>query len=242
MYIKKEYFAFFLLLIILLFSGFTLFKKKSNLSYSQERIKMVDNQIEFRGIKDKTLLQVMKKVPRHKFVPNDYKNSAYDDRPLPIGFGQTISQPYIVALMTELLKVKKNYKVLEIGTGSGYQAAVLSELVKQVYTIEIVKPLYDRVNATFKASGYVNIKTKFADGYYGWKENAPYDAIIVTCAASFIPPALIKQLKVGGVMCIPVGPPFKVQNLLLVKKQNEKEVKVEVVTQVIFVPLVRNKE
>ena len=200
---------------------------------------MVLNQIESRGIKDPNVLNAMENVLRHEFVPGEIRELAYEDRPLPIGYGQTISQPYIVALMTELLKLDKESRVLEVGTGSGYQAAVLSEIAKEVYTVEIIKPLYEEASETLKDLGYTNIKTSHKDGYFGWEEHSPYDAIIVTCASEFIPPPLITQLKLGGVMCIPVGPPFKVQQLVLVKKEKDGDIKTNIITFVRFVPLTR---
>ncbi len=207
--------------------------------YISSRSYMVTHQLQYRGIKDKKVLEAMNKVPRQEFVPSDLKNSAYRDSPLPIGYGQTISQPYIVALMTELLELKKNSRVLEVGTGSGYQAAILAEISKEVFTIEIVKGLHENSNSALKKMGYTNIRTKNDDGYSGWEAYAPFDAIIVTCASEFVPPPLIKQLKKGGVMCIPVGPPFKVQHLLVIKKTDSGEVITDFITQVRFVPLTR---
>lgn len=207
--------------------------------YKSSRAYMVTHQLRNRGITDKKVLEAMDKVPRQEFVPAELKNSAYHDGPLPIGYGQTISQPYIVALMTELLALKKNSRVLEVGTGSGYQAAILAEISKEVYTVEIVKELHENSNSVLKKLGYTKIRTKNDDGYFGWEEYAPFDAIIVTCASEFVPPPLIKQLKKGGVMCIPVGPPFKVQHLLVVKKTNSGEVVTDFITQVRFVPLIR---
>lgn len=208
-------------------------------TYEEKRESMVKWQIKNRGIKDKAVLSAMSTVPRHLFVPTLYRSTSYADRPLPIGFGQTISQPYIVALMTEYLKLEKDDKVLEVGTGSGYQAAILSQITDSVYTIEIVEKLYKRTDDMLKTSGYEKIHTKFADGYFGWEEFAPYDAIIVTCASEFVPPPLIAQLKVGGKMCIPVGPPFRIQNLLLITKISETEIITEVIISVRFVPLIR---
>ena len=210
--------------------------------YGSQRNEMVVLQLQSRGISDGKVLEAMKKVPRHEFVPDNYKDDAYADTPLPIGFGQTISQPYIVALMTELLEIDENSKVLEVGTGSGYQAAVLSHITKKVYTVEIVKGLYERSGGSLKRAGCTGVMTLRGDGYYGWEEHGPYDAIIVTCASEFIPPPLIRQLKNGGRMCIPVGPPFKVQHLLLVRKNEAGEVMVEMITSVRFVPLVRSVE
>jgi len=200
---------------------------------------MVQLQIKDRGVKDKSVLDAMSAVPRHLFVPDLYRSISYSDRPLPIGFGQTISQPYIVALMTEYLKLDKDDKVLEVGTGSGYQAAILSQITDSVYTIEIVEKLYKRTDDMLKTSGYEKIYTKCADGYFGWEEFAPFDAIIITCASEFVPPPLIAQLKIGGRMCIPVGPLFCIQNLLLITKKSETEIETKVITSVRFVPLIR---
>ncbi|MCK4798878.1 MAG: protein-L-isoaspartate(D-aspartate) O-methyltransferase, partial [Spirochaetes bacterium] len=194
-------------LIILFFITISLVFTLSDSEFKKLREKMVKYQIEYRGIEDKNVLKSMRKVPRHLFVPENNRKNAYRDRPLAIGYGQTISQPYIVALMTELLDVNAKSKVLEIGTGSGYQAAILSQIVKEVYTIEIYKELSIQAEKRFKMLEYNNIETLNADGYYGHEENAPYDAIIVTCAPTFVPPPLIKQLKIGGILVIPVGPP-----------------------------------
>lgn len=195
---------------------------------------MIDEQIKARGIKDVKVIYAMSKVPRHKFVPFVWRFLAYSDRPLPIGKGQTVSQPYIVALMTELLELKGTEKVLEIGTGSGYQAAILREIVPDVYTIEIIPKLAKTAEKRLKELGYKDIRVKCGDGYYGWHENAPFDGIIVTCGAGHIPPALIEQLSPGGRMVIPVGKGW--QKLLLVRKRHGK-VTSEFVTDVIFVPL-----
>jgi protein-L-isoaspartate(D-aspartate) O-methyltransferase len=202
---------------------------------------MVRDQIEARGIADQKVLSALRKVPRHLFVPSDLRGRAYGDHPLPIGFGQTISQPYIVALMTELLGLKKGARVLEIGTGSGYQAAILAEVVDQVFTVEVIPQLASRAEKTLRDQGYRSVRVSHRDGYYGWEEFAPFDAIIVTAAAEFVPPPLIRQLKVGGLMCIPVGPPFSVQDLFLVKKRSAKDIETQVITQVAFVPLTRWK-
>ncbi len=189
--------------------------------FKDRRYKMVREQIENRGIRDKATLQALRKVKRHLFVPENLMDAAYNDRPLPIGYGQTISQPYIVAYMTEIIRLKPNYRVLEIGTGSGYQAAVLAEIVDSVYTIEIIEELGKSAAERLNNHGYNNVHVKIADGYFGWKESAPFDAIIVTAAAEFIPPPLLKQLKDGGKMIIPVGSPFVVQTLMLVEKKGE---------------------
>jgi len=199
------------------------------------RAQMVDV-LKREGIKDKNVLEAMGEVPRHEFVPKNLTRYAYENRPLPIGYGQTISQPYIVALMTELLKVNKDSVVLEVGTGSGYQAAVLSKLVKKVYTIEIIKELGEPAKKRLRKLGYKNVEVKIGDGYYGWKEHAPFDAIIFTCAARHVPPPLIKQLKPGGRMCIPVGS-FLYQNLILVEKTKEGKLKQKSIIPVMFVPL-----
>lgn len=190
--------------------------------YTKLREEMVKTQIENRGIKDSSTLAALRKVARHSFVPKDQVHHAYEDRPLPIGHGQTISQPYIVAYMTEIIKPKPGQKVLEIGTGSGYQAAVLAEIVGKVYTIEIVEELGKQASTRLKELGYKNIEVKTADGYQGWKEHAPFDAIVVTAAAEFIPPPLKEQLKDGGRMIIPVGSPYMTQQLMLIEKTGNK--------------------
>ncbi|SEN16521.1 protein-L-isoaspartate(D-aspartate) O-methyltransferase [Nitrosomonas marina] len=186
---------------------------------------------------DENVIRALNTVPRHEFVPKKLQHSAYDNRPLPIGHGQTISQPYIVAIMTNLLHVGKNDSILEIGTGSGYQIAVLAELVSKAYSIEIIEPLGKEAQARLQRLGYDNITLKIGDGYYGWEEHAPFDAIIVTAAASHIPPPLIKQLKPGGRMLIPVGSRFMVQELLLVEKSKEGKVRTQQLLPVAFVPL-----
>ena len=186
------------------------------------------------------VMEVMGNLPRHEFVPVSQKPFAYFNRPLPIGHGQTISQPYIVALMTDLLDVGPNDKVFELGTGSGYQAAILSELVKEVYTVEIVPELGRSAKKRFQQLGYQNIKSMVGDGYYGWEENAPYDAIIVTAASNQIPPPLLEQLKPGGNMVIPIGAPFTVQQLVLVKKDKQGKIHTRQMLPVSFVPIRRN--
>ncbi|HMK13780.1 MAG TPA: protein-L-isoaspartate(D-aspartate) O-methyltransferase [Burkholderiales bacterium] len=190
-----------------------------------------------RSALDERLLAVMRKVERHKFVPASEVVNAYQNRPLPIGYGQTISQPYIVAIMTELMRVEKNHTVLEIGTGSGYQAAILAELAKAVYTIEIIEPLGKQAQERLQNLGYSNAQTKVGDGYYGWEQYAPYDSIIVTAAASHIPPPLIKQLKPGGRMVIPVGAQFLTQYLMLVEKNPDGTISSKQILPVSFVPL-----
>ena len=202
-----------------------------------KREAMVKDQIADRGVTSPRVLDAMRSVPRHEFVRTIDRFRAYSDQPLPIGQGQTISQPYIVALMTELLNVDADDVVLEVGTGSGYQAAVLSGLVREVYSIEIIEPLYASAGERARRLGYKNIKLKQGDGYFGWEEHAPYDVIIVTAAAEHIPPPLIKQLKPGGRMCIPVGRAFFVQNLVLVTKDAGGDVTTKNILPVRFVPL-----
>jgi len=207
--------------------------------YEKERDRLVREHIVKEGIKDKKVIESMLTVPREKFVPDKYKKSAYMDQPLPIGYGQTISQPYVVALMTELLSVDEDDIVLEIGTGSGYQAAILSKIVKKVYTIEIINPLGLKAKKRLKQLGYSNILVKIGDGYFGWEEHSPFDAIIVTAAASHIPPPLLKQLKNGGKMCIPVGQPYYIQVLKLIEKDEKGSIRVLDIIPVRFVPLTR---
>ena len=191
------------------------------------------------GMQDPDVLQAMGRVPRHEFVPEDNRSYSYRDTPLPIGYGQTISQPYIVAEMTRQLRLSPSSKVLEIGTGSGYQAAVLAELTPTVYSIEIIEPLQERASNTLKKNGYHNIRLRHGDGYYGWPEAAPFDGIIVTCAAGEIPPPLVEQLAVGGRMLIPVGKRFGTQYLILVTKQEDGSISSRNLMAVRFVPLVR---
>jgi len=186
---------------------------------------------------DERVMAVMRKVPRHEFVPASQLANAYQNRPLPIGHGQTISQPYIVALMTDLARVEPGHKVLEVGTGSGYQAAVMAHLARAVYTIEIVEPLGLQARQRLQKLGYDNVQVRLGDGYHGWEEHAPYDAILVTAAASHIPPPLIRQLKAGGRMVIPVGAAFMVQQLMLVEKNRDGTVSTRQILPVAFVPL-----
>jgi len=202
------------------------------------RLQMVETQIKARNIKDPQVLSSMKKVPRHLFVPEEYISSAYEDRPLPIGMKQTISQPYIVAFMTEAIQPKASHRILEIGTGSGYQAAVLAEIVKEVYTLEIIPELGENAAILLNNLHYNNVHVKVSDGYYGWKEQGPFDAIVVTAAAEKIPDPLIEQLADGGTMIIPVGPRFSVQNLVLLTKKNG-QIKEKKLFAVRFVPFTR---
>jgi protein-L-isoaspartate(D-aspartate) O-methyltransferase len=206
--------------------------------YSKQREAMVASQIAARGVTDPATLRAMGAVRRHLFVPEASRGNAYEDRPLPIGYGQTISQPFIVATMTQTIRPQKEHRVLEIGTGSGYQAAVLAEIVRNVYTVEIVPELGEAARERLRALGYRNAEVRIADGYDGWPEQAPFDAIVVTAAAEYIPPPLIKQLKEGGRMVIPVGAPFFNQALILVEKKGG-EITTRQLMPVIFVPFRR---
>lgn len=208
--------------------------------YKPRREKMVRQQIEARGIKDPEVIAAMGKVPRHLFVPRSSMIQSYNDYPMDIGYGQTISQPYIVAYMTELLDLQPKDKVLEVGTGSGYQAAVLAEIVDKVYTIEIIEELSKMACGRLKELGYSNIVCKTGDGYNGWPEHGPYDAIIVTAAPEEIPAPLTRQLKEGGRMIIPVGPVSSVQKLILIEKKSGELISKEMIP-VRFVPLMREK-
>lgn len=206
-----------------------------------QRDRMVEKQIIARDISDERLLAALRKVPRHLFVPADVRPAAYNDSPLPIGHGQTISQPFIVAYMTEVARIERDTRLLEIGSGSGYQAAIAAELSDHVYSIEIVPELAARAAATLKETGYERVHVRQGDGYHGWPEAAPFDVIIVTAAADTIPPPLIAQLAEGGRMIIPVGPQFGAQNLVLVTKQKEK-VRTRTLMPVAFVPFTREKK
>ena len=210
--------------------------------YAQQRKMMVEQQIVARGVKNKKVLDAMNSVPRHLFVPVGYRQGSYFDQPLPIGLGQTISQPYIVALMTEMLDVDNDDIVLEIGTGSGYQAAVLSTIVKELYTIEIIEELGLQAAELLKSLGYDNVKVKISDGGLGLPEKAPFDAIIVTAAAPKIPDPLIKQLKPGGRMVIPVDNNFYSQDLLIVEKDEAGNIETRKTIPVRFVPLVEGEK
>jgi protein-L-isoaspartate(D-aspartate) O-methyltransferase len=203
-----------------------------------ERSRMVREQIEKRGIDDPIVLSAMRNTPRHLFVPDHLQGNAYEDRPLPIGFGQTISQPYIVALMTQAIQAASGMRILEIGTGSGYQAAVLAETGAEVFSIEIVSALAARAEADLKKAGYGDVQVRAGDGYHGWLEAAPFDAIIVTAAAEAIPPPLLQQLKDGGRLIIPVGPPLGSQYLVLVEREDGRN-RTERLLPVRFVPFTR---
>jgi protein-L-isoaspartate(D-aspartate) O-methyltransferase len=223
-----------LLSFLLLLSNFSAPEDEENI-YTQHRFEMVENQLISRGIHDSRIIKAMLRVPRHKFVPEGLRKLAYSDNPLPIGMEQTISQPYIVALMTELLKLKGGgEKVLEVGTGSGYQAAILAEVGCEVFTIEILESLSAKAEEILKSLGYGNINYKIGDGYRGWPEHAPFDAIIVTAASKHIPEPLIEQLKVNGKMVIPIGDQY--QELLLIIK-TDKGIEKRTITPVRFVPM-----
>lgn len=208
--------------------------------WERARMAMVDEQIAARGVKDAKVLAALRKVPRHQFVPDRYRSEAYQDHPLPIGHGQTISQPYIVGAMTELLQLAPNAKVLEVGTGSGYQAAVLAELGVRVFTIEIVEPLAKHAAEVLAELGYDRVQVKTADGYAGWPSEAPFDAIIVTAAPKDVPPPLIEQLRPGGRMVIPVGD--QAQVLRIIEKSAAGEVSRRTVFGVRFVPMTGRAE
>lgn len=210
--------------------------KTAKKTYKEERESMVTTQIKSRGIKDMNILEAMEKVPRHVFVPENMRKFAYNDEPLPIGNGQTISQPYIVAYMTEVLQLSIEEKVLEVGTGSGYQAAVLAEIAKEVFTVEIIDGLSKNAQEVLQEEGYTNIHFRVGDGSYGWEENAPYDAIMVTAAPSEVPKALQDQLKIGGRMIVPVGDAF--QELILIVRE-KRRFKKKKLLPVRFVPLVK---
>ncbi len=210
--------------------------KKTIKTYAEERLSMVTAQIEARGIKDVHVLEAMKKVPRHVFVPENMRKFAYNDEPLPIGKGQTISQPYIVAYMTEVLELSSEDRVLEVGTGSGYQAAILADIVKDVFTVEIVEELSRNAQEVLEMEGYTNIHFKVGDGANGWEENAPYNAIMVTAAPSEIPKVLQGQLTIGGRMILPLGDAF--QELVLIVRERRKFRK-KTLLPVRFVPLVK---
>ena len=203
--------------------------------FHAERATMVEQQLRGRDIRDPRVLEAMRKVPRHRFVPENVRARAYGDYPLPIGYEQTISQPYIVAFMTQAIKVEPTHKVLEIGTGSGYQAAILGELAREVYTIEIVTPLAERSKALLAELGYRHIHVRAGNGYLGWPEQAPFDRIMVTAAPDEVPPALVQQLKIGGIMAIPVGGSFDQQ--LRILRRTEKGLETLDTIPVRFVPM-----
>ncbi len=207
--------------------------------FSRKRDQMVTGQIQSRGVMDPEVIAAMRRVPRHFFVPKGFQHLAYEDHPLEIGHGQTISQPYIVGLMSQLLGTARGDKVLEIGTGSGYQAAVLAEMGTEVYTIEIVEALARRAEEALQSLGYKNVQVRAGDGYQGWPEHAPYDGIIVTAAPEEIPQPLIDQLKKGGTMVVPVGPAGNIQRLMLIRKEPDGTLTRTALDPVRFVPMVR---
>ena len=208
-------------------------------SYQQRREAMVTAQIRARGVRAPQVLDALRKVQRHLFVPGDLVDAAYSDRPLPIGHGQTISQPYIVGFMSDLLQIEPDHKVLEIGTGSGYQAAILAELAGTVYTIEIVEPLGNRALKTLAGLGYENIHVRIGNGYLGWPEAAPFDRIILTAAAEELPQALVNQLKAGGRLLAPVGPVYGAQDIILLTKDRSGNLSRRKILPVRFVPMVQ---
>lgn len=211
--------------------------QRSRDEFEKARASMVENQLKSRGISDLSVLNVMGKMPRHLFVDPSLQERAYVDSPLPIAEGQTISQPYVVALMTESLRLEGSEKVLEIGTGSGYQAAILAEICEEVYTIEIREGLAKSAEERLESLGYDNVQVKWADGYFGWEEHAPFDAIIITCAVNHVPPYLLQQLKDGGRLILPLGSTAYYQTLTLIEKSGE-ELTVTHITSVVFVPMI----
>lgn len=228
----RRVFALMVVLIVLVAVGVASAQERE-----EERRDMVDRHIADEGITDSAVLDAMRTVPRHEFVPEERGGRAYENRPLPIGEGQTISQPYIVAYMTEVLELEPGDRVIEVGTGSGYQAAVLAEIVDEVYTIEIIDSLAESAARRLDELAYDNVEVKQDDGYFGWSEHAPFDAVIVTAAAGHIPSPLVEQLKPGGRMVIPVGPVHAVQNLVLVTKDRNGDVTTEQLMPVRFVPM-----
>lgn len=226
--------------LLLLGGGAWLWTQQED-AYARKRMRMVKTQLASRDITDRRVLEVMAKVPRHLFVSPTYRNQAYEDYPLPIDEGQTISQPYIVALMTQCLDLRPGEKVLEIGTGSGYQAAVLAHLTDRVYSVEIRENLAKKATQTLGELGYRNVQVKWADGYFGWPEEAPFDAIIVTCAVNHIPPPLLEQLNEGGRLIIPLGSTLYFQTLTLITKVEGKP-KVKHISGVRFVPMIGEAE
>ncbi len=213
-------------------------QQRPGAEFEKERRAMV-RLIEAQGVRDPATLAAMRAVPRHEFVPADGRRRAYGDHPLPIGYGQTISQPYIVAYMTEILNPVPGMKVLEVGTGSGYQAAVLAEIGCEVYTVEIIEALATSAAQRLRRLGYAQVNGRHADGHYGWAEAAPFDAVIVTAAAGYIPPALVEQLKPEGRMVIPVGSVYGIQNLILVEKDARGDTQTRNLLPVRFVPMLK---
>ena len=228
--------------LIIFFPLIFLVRAQDANEYSGLRKIMIKDQIISRGIKNTLVIKVMSEIPRHLFIDKSKWSLAYSDQPVPIGYGQTISQPYIVAYMTELLQAESHHKILEIGTGSGYQAGILSKIAQQVYTIEIIPELSEIAFSNFKKLGYNNIVTKVGDGYKGWPENAPFDRIILTAAPEEIPMALIEQLKPDGKMVLPLGPRWMHQELLVLSKNSSGEITREKTIPVRFVPMINDKQ
>ncbi len=235
----KRFPALISIFVLLIFSLTCTSASEQEIDYAEQRSLMLEKQLKARDIEDAQVLQAMQKVKRHLFVPEDRRHMAYQDRPLSIGYGQTISQPYIVALMTQLAQVEKEHKVLEIGTGSGYQAAVLAELGKKVYSVEIIPELASRARNRLQELGYSNVQVRTGDGFQGWKEHAPFDRIIVTCAPPQIPQPLLQQLAPGGRLLIPVGE--NRQKLKLLKKSKQGKIEKKDVLAVRFVPMTGSK-
>jgi protein-L-isoaspartate(D-aspartate) O-methyltransferase len=242
----KRYAAFSIILLTVAVAGCSANENKPAVGEDEDEImqkrldRMVESQIESRGVTDPAVLNAMSKTPRWKFVPEDLKHRAFEDNPLPIGYGQTISQPYIVAYMTEALLLKPDDRVLEIGTGSGYQAAVLAEIANEVYTVEIIPELGENAADTLSELGYENVHVKIGDGYEGWTEHAPFDAIIVTCAPDHIPQPLLDQLADGGRLVIPVGGTYPQELQRITRVGDEYET--EFLTSVLFVPMTGEAE
>ena len=224
------------ILPLLMLTQFPVYAQEAQDAFAEPRKRMVERDLRGRGIKDPRVLEAMYLVPRHLFVPRRHRSQAYQDRPVPIGKGQTISQPYVVALMTELLKLEGNERVLEVGTGSGYQAAVLSQLAREVYTIEIIPSLAAKAEERLLRLGYGNVQVKTGDGFFGWEEKGPFDAIVVTASTEKIPDPLWNQLQRGGRLVMPLGETHKTQRLVRATKIKGKR-HVETITGVIFVPM-----
>jgi protein-L-isoaspartate(D-aspartate) O-methyltransferase len=234
---RDKYLQIFISFLFLYLIGAAACAQADQEKFKTMRQKMVEHQLKRRDIKDKGVLQAMAKVERHLFVPESVQLYAYNDNALPIGFGQTISQPYMVAIMTQCLELKGDEKVLEIGTGSGYQAAILSILAKEVYTIEIIEGLGQRATQTLKQYGFDNVRVKIGDGFLGWPEQAPFDGIIITCAVNKIPGPLVEQLAIGGRMVLPIGETLRYQKLKVLTKEKNGKLKEKYILDCVFVPM-----